>query len=478
MRRPPPTARDRRTGPAGFTIVEVMIAMLVLLVGILGVLKLLDGALAGTSGNNARVAATNLGRELAETTRALDYDELTPALLAGRLQARGLGSSSPWTIARRGVTYTIQERVCTYDDGADQIAASAPDNVCSPLPTAATGDENGDDFRRVSFDISWRDQGRTRSLTHTDLVVNPSGGLGPHITSFSPLTQTITAPVGTATIQYVSDAAASLHWRADNGEDEADATGGPTNWTVNWDIRALDNGTEVLDGTYRVTAQAFDGLGIPGDSKLATVILNRRRPYAPPSLSGGHDTRLSDWVDLEWALNSERDILGYRVFWSGADGLAGSDDDVQVCPAAAAEMLSEKASSCTDLNPAKSGATRYHVVAYDLAPGDNVLPGDPRSLLVAAPGEQPDAPSGALVATTSAGGTPTLTWEAPAAGGVSFYRIYRDGTAFADRQGRTGNASRTWTDDEAGGAGHQYWVTAVDAQYNESDPLGPVTWTP
>ena len=261
--------------------------MLVLLVGILGVLKLLDGALAGTSGNNARVAATNLGRELAETTRALDYDELTPALLAGRLQARGLGSSSPWTIARRGVTYTIQERVCTYDDGADQIAASAPDNVCSPLPTAATGDENGDDFRRVSFDISWRDQGRTRSLTHTDLVVNPSGGLGPHITSFSPLTQTITAPVGTATIQYVSDAAASLHWRADNGEDEADATGGPTNWTVNWDIRALDNGTEVLDGTYRVTLRG--PIQVPGSAWIAARVSGRMESWVgSPRIVAAH----------------------------------------------------------------------------------------------------------------------------------------------------------------------------------------------
>ena len=122
MRLSPPPTRDRRTGVAGFTLVEVMVAMLVLLVGILGTLKLFDGALTGTAGNNARVGATNLGRELAETARGLDYDKLTPALLADTLQARGLGAATPWKIVRRGVSYTIAESVCTYDDAADKIA--------------------------------------------------------------------------------------------------------------------------------------------------------------------------------------------------------------------------------------------------------------------------------------------------------------------------------------------------------------------
>lgn len=477
MRLSPPPTRDRRTGVAGFTLVEVMVAMLVLLVGILGTLKLFDGALTGTAGNNARVGATNLGRELAETARGLDYDKLTPALLADTLQARGLGAATPWKIVRRGVSYTIAESVCTYDDAADKIASSAPDNVCSSLPPGATGDDNGDDFRRVTFDVSWSDQGRTRSLAHNELVANPAGGLGPRITSLSPLTQTITTNLSTATITYQTVAAAALHWRADNGEDEANATGGPTNWVVNWSIGSVGSG-EILDGTYRVTGQAFDSLGVPGDSKLATVILNRRRPYAPPSLSGGHDTRVSDWVDLEWALNSERDIIGYRVFWSGPDDVAGNGDDVQVCPSNPVALLSEEASSCTDLGPADGGATQYYVVAYDRNPADQVAAGDRRSVSIAAPGPRPDPATGPLVATTGANGDPVLTWQAPPTGAVSFYRIYRDGTAIGNRHDRTGNSARTWSDDDAGATGHQYWVTAVNSQYNESDPLGSVSWTP
>jgi len=476
----PLTTQDRRTGPAGFTILEVMVAMLVLVVGLLGTLMLLDGALAGTSRNNERVGATNLGRELVETARGLDYDELTPALLVEKLQARGLGASAtPWTIERRGVTYTIAASACTYDDGADKIAASAPDDVCSPLPPGATGDDNGDDFRRISFAISWSDRGGTRSQSQTDLVANPSGGLGPRIASVSPPTQTVTANVATATIDYQTAPAAAVHWQADNGQDEAAATGGPTNWRASWNIGFAGGGSEVLDGSYRITAQAIDSLGIQGDSKLATVILNRSRPYAPRSPSGGHDTRLSpnSWVELEWRLNDERDIVGYRAFWSGPDGVAGNADDVQVCPAStAAPPLPETASSCTDLSPADGGTTKYNVVAYDRLSAGGEAPGTRATVAIAAPGSRPEPPTGPLEATTSANDTPTLTWGAPATGAVSFYRIYRGGTAIGDRHARTGDDSRTWSDDDGGAGARQYWVTAIDSAYNESDPIGPVSW--
>ena len=42
------------------------------------------------------------------------------------------------------------------------------------------------------------------------------------------------------------------------------------------------------------------------------------------------------------------------------------------------------------------------------------------------------------------------------------------------RYDRTATPARTYTDpDPDAGTSHQYWITAVDDKFNESDPLGP-----
>lgn len=463
----------------GFTIVEVLVASLVLVIGMLGVLTLLTGALRTTAANNERVGATNLGRELVEATRGLDYNDMSGTLVQARLQARGLGSGSPWTIQRRGVTYTVTATSCTYDDPADKLAATPPAGVCTPQPAGTTGDSNGEDFRRTTFQIDWREAGGIqRSVAQTTLVVNPSGGLGPRIVSFTPVAQTITQNVASATVTWTTTPAQTLRWAVDDGASSGSSTGSTT-FATTWSIGSSGSGSEVLDGTYQITAQPFDDRDIAGEVKRANIVLNRREPYAPPALSGGHDTRLGDWVDLEWSPNRERDILGYRVVWSGPDATAGTSDDAQVCPAPAdGAMLPATATRCADLSPPSGGAT-YFVVALDRGPDNQPRPGDRRTLTVSAPGSRPQAPGGPLAVTASADG-PRLSWNAPPAGVVSFYRIYRDGTGvgYADRLDRTSAATTGYTDGSAGGVAHQYWVTAVDTSFNESDPIGPVTWSP
>lgn len=503
----------------GFTIVEVIVAMVVLLIGILGVLSLLSGALLATAANNERVGATNLARELVEATRGLEYEDLTSALVVTRLQARSeLGSGSPWTIERRGVTYTVVATTCAYDDPADGYGASSPANACN-TGNAAGGDANGDDFRRTTFTVSWRDaRGPTKSASQSTLVVNPSGGLGPRITCFTPVSQTYApsapatpaacpaagAVASTATVAKVvwtTTTAQSLRWEADDGASRGDlvgasnATGGAT-FTTLWDIgdATVGNGSEILDGTYVVTGQAFDDRGIAGEAKRADVVLNRRAPYAPPSLQGGRNMRLGSRVDFRWDLNRERDVLGYRVIWAGADGALGGGDDVQACqPPAGATYLSPTTQSCTDFSPATNGATTYYIVAIDRAPDGALREGAERILPVSAPVTAPDPPTGLLTPTTTADGLARLNWTAPAsnaaspASDVAFYRIYRDDSdgnpatvQYADRLDRVDTPpsplATAYTDSESGATSRQYWVTAVNSAYNESAPVGPVTW--
>jgi hypothetical protein len=200
-------------------------------------------------------------------------------------------------------------------------------------------------------------------------------------------------------------------------------------------------------------------------------VLNRRQPYAPTAFAGGHDTRL-DVLDLQWSPNRERDVLGYRVV---RDGLLS---DTQVCPApSAGGMLAPTQTSCAVASPPTIPAT-YELVAFDrdTTATHPLRVGDAATLLVSIPSLRPAAPGGLQVATVS--GRPKLTWDRPSTGSVSFYRIYRDGTAvgYNDRYDRTSDDTPTFTDAAAGDGPHAYWVTAVNSSFNESSPIGPATW--
>jgi Tfp pilus assembly protein PilV len=458
----------------GFTLVELMAAALVLVVGMLSILTVLHSGIEKTTLSQQRVAANNLARELTETARTADYDTLTPSGAATALQAANvqLASESPseWTVKRGSTTYTIEATACTFDDPADDLQASpAVGNRCANNPGGAAGDANGDDFRRLAFDVSWIDLSHNQKYVHTQttLVANPAGGIGPRIVSF-PDAAAVGPGATTATFTVNTTYAASVHWNADDGTSEGDATpnASRTVWTITWPLKAVGAAGAILDGTYFVTAQALDDRGIAGDSKLATVTINRSAPFAPTGFNGGHDTRSGDWVDLVWQLNPERDIVGYQVFWAGADGIVGNANDVRVCPspAAGATYLGKAVSSCQDLTP-PNGAAKYYIQALD-----STQTGARTELSIPAPGPRPGAPASLGVAGAEA---PTLSWTAPASGTVKFYRIYRDGMAVGDRIGTSDTLSYTDVDD---GKVHSYYVSTVDDKYNESDLVGPVQW--
>ena len=425
----------------GFTIVEGVVACLVLVIGLLGVLTMLTGSLRATTANNARVTATNLTRELIEAVRALPYSDMSGAGVQARLQARGFGSGSPWTIERRGVTFTLASTSCTFDDPADKLAATPPADVCTPAPSGATGDPNGEDFRRTTFDITWNEPGgRPRTFSQTTLVVNPTGGLGPRITSFTPVTQSITSALTTsASITWTTTAAETLNWIVDDGQSSG-TVNGTTSFTSTWDLGTSGTGMEILDGSYQVTAQPFDDRGVAGEAKRANVVLNRRQPYAPPTLEGGHNTRLGDWVELQWTSNSERDILGYKAVWAGLDGIAGTFDDLQICPLLSeGTMLPPTTTACVDLAPPIGVDEVLRRRRRSQYRDGLARDGDRRILTLPAAEPAPEPAPLAAVTVTSVNNLPKLTWLAPSSGTSSFYRIYRDGS----RYDRTSDASTT-----------------------------------
>jgi prepilin-type N-terminal cleavage/methylation domain-containing protein len=489
-----------RSDERGFTLVEVMAAITILLAGVLGAVAMIDGANAGTATASDRVGAVNLARELTEGARAADYNKLDNANIVTELrkQPQLTGSlSGTWTLNRRGVNYTVTADACAYDDKKDGIATSPPPNVCSNEPTSATVDSNGDDFRRVNFTVAWTLNTKTRSVQQTTLIPNPSGGLGPRVISLSQ-TSVLVPPSGggagcsytspsTVSINALTTPANSLHWTTDNAGSEGDAPSADgRNWGITWD---LDN-PAVLDGSYTLTAQAFDDRGIPGDVKAATVGINRSCPQQPTGFDFGFNHRSttnhpSGVYEFQWQTNPERDIVGYRVYWAGPDGAPGGGDDALVCPSFGTTPI--QGTRCY-ADQSSGGATQtYYVVAVDLSnistTSSAPREGPPEQLTKTDPNSAPPTwPSGTNLTATLVDNYPTLGWDqqaTPAAGRtIQYYRIYRDGdpSLLRNRVDWTDGPASAWADPQPGATtSHQYWVTAVDDQFNESDPIGPVT---
>ena len=115
-----------RRNEHGFTIVEVMVAMVVLLVGLAGTITLLDQANASTTTDKAREGGVALARELVEATRSQSYDQLTQGNIVPVIRTRNgfTGSAvngNGWQISRRGITYTMAVGVCSVDDSNDGL---------------------------------------------------------------------------------------------------------------------------------------------------------------------------------------------------------------------------------------------------------------------------------------------------------------------------------------------------------------------
>ena len=491
-------APSRFASQAGYTLVEVMMAALVLAVGVLGTFTLLDTANKTIATSNGRVGATNLTREVTEYARGTDYDLLTPTQAETTLRARsritGTGATGAWKVERRGVTYTLTPEVCTFDDPKDGLSATAPANACAPAAAAIAGapvEVNPDDFRRLNLTAAWKDRQGKHKLKQTALVVNPSGGLGPRIKTFNEPA----AQISTGTqVQWVAganpvltDPADTLRWTVNDGVSLGEVVGtGATSWAFTWDLGTLDAPPFVYDGTYLVSAQAFDTRGIPGEARAVSVHVNRRKPYRPASVIGGRNGQHSGGVvDVDWARNKERDVLGYRVYRVDVNllGLIVTRTPI-VCDTSGLSYTVK--TSCTDTNPVSlprpSGTPDYEVRAVDytdLKAGTGLREGDPSDVFLSAASTPPGKP--VLAAPIPiVDNSPLLSWTAPAVGSgqrpIRFYRIYRDsGTGLTGRYDVTVDASTTWTDPNPGSAtAHRYWVSAVDDTNNESSPSNAV----
>jgi len=455
----------------GFTIIEVLVAATMVIVGVAAALSLIDRANATTVTTKSREAATSLARELVESVRAVQYDRLTPTTLLAELAAQpGLTDSvagGAYTLVRRNVIYTVTGSVCTLDDSSDGGGIQTGGNFCAGSAGLTTPpDRTPEDYKRATLRVAWTRAGVTRAVVQTALVNNPGSAGAPFVRSIAtnPIGQTmiVNPALGTLRLDFVtSSAAASLNWMID-GSVRASAPAPDAarlNWRVDWNLEGIP------DGPYVVGAEAYDAYGLAGPTRQLTITLNRFPPAPPSGVSGGRN-RYGD-VEIEWAANSERDIVGYEVRRGGE----------VVC---ALQTLGT-GTECLDSNPPDEagGSQTYTVYAFDRSDGAN-RPGSGTPVEVIAGNLAPVTP----VAVRRGSGDVTLAWTrpspedaGPAGDRIAYYRIYRDGRGYANRYAAwyAPEADVSWTDPDPGGTSHTYWVTSVDTHRLESESAGGVT---
>jgi prepilin-type N-terminal cleavage/methylation domain-containing protein len=507
----------------GFTIIEVLVASVILLVGMMGVLGIVAKSDSVSASNRAREQGIALQREIVEAARSTPYDQLTQNAIVARIRATaGLTDSTMtaagWTYRRRNVNFAVAVGTCAVDDPTDgtgphesagycltgtgsttpaqcagylgnsgSIAGAGAgargdcgidvnfdgavdglaDTTGAPCSNCSGTDSNPNDYKRIVVLVRWNKGMGSRYALQSTTLPNPGLAAAPAITLLSPPSVTV-LPGDAQTVNFsitLGSTPAAVAWYVD-GTGQGQATGSGVNWHFGWDLGPVNttgttpNPTEILDGTYVVSAKGVDAFGQAGTAKASTVILNRRVPYPPP---GPHAGRNDGNAYLDWGANAERDVEGYRAYRVQAGG------DQLVCNLT-------RITRCRE-NGMPSGDQQYYAVAVDRDSVGNLRDGDhSATVTIPATDTPPTAPP--TVVAAKSGSNTVLSWTAasdPDAGdSVQFYRIYRDGTDWVnDYFGRTaGPSNLSFTDTATDGDVHTYWVVAVDQSYTESRPLG------
>ena len=466
----------------GFTIIEVLAAMTVLAVGVLGTVGLLNVSARAAANSRAQEAGTSLAREVIEGARSIPYAKIQATTVDGQIQALpGLADADPapgWTIVRRGITFTVRTTECNFDDPSDG-GGPHDTSFCGDGAPAGTADKVPEDYKRVRVDIEWTSRGALHNVHQTELINNNGSAGAPAVRTLTlssplPVNNQVTSGNALTFALTTSSKPETAQWLLDGTAQAPITNGSGLAWSFSWDIGNAGAAGSVPDGSYVVSAQAFDAYGQSGPTKSYTVTLNRLAPTKVSGLVGGRTGDPLDpskpAVDLQWLPNPERDIIGYSV-----DRIDNAGNRVTVC----ARALQ---TSCIDTAPPNEDNLKYEVRAWD-----NDSSNQPRAgvvsdqLTVILANTPPFAPTG-LVGITNGDGSATLTWQPPSPAdpdpgdSIIFYRIYRDGRAFSNRYATwSGIGTLTFVDANTNDVQHDYWITAVDTHYAESVMVGPVS---
>jgi Tfp pilus assembly protein PilV len=494
-----PGSRLRLADESGFTLFETLIAAVILVVGLMGVFGLLNVSVKAGAQTRAREGATNLARQILEDARTIPYSQLSPTSVVKELKKmNGLGTIESGYISRResetqlAISYSVSVSECAIDDPKDGLAKTHGSTFCAAQQSWKEGetvDTQPENLKRITVEVKWAAQGRSPGVKQVETVTAAGQSIGLVATKLeltsptcpglscesSPTTPVITADASRLTFSVSFPAATTaIRWSLEGSQQEELALSeGATSATFSWPIDEPPLHPKVSDGTYQVSVQAVNATGVVGPPISIPVRLIRVVPAAPKPVEGGFNSiyvsgLATKVVELQWKANTERNVIGYRVY-NPLKQLA--------CPSASSTL--SLTTSCIVFPPPTPSEGSYTVVALYRNAKNEVAEGPATSLSALQATSTAAKEPTKLVATKEAEETVKLTWISPA-GSVAFYRIYRAprGTYGASPPNYTSrydvSTSATYTDTNATSE-NEYWVTAVSSTLTESKFLGPVT---
>jgi prepilin-type N-terminal cleavage/methylation domain-containing protein len=277
---------SRAREEAGFTLVEVLVAVVVLTVGLLGTFAVLRTSAHTTLTNRERQAETSLAREVLEDAGALPAWQLSSSApvgssqpLATALQSLIPGAGAPvgnvLQVTRGPASYRVTVTACAIDDPSDGVAGShvslpAPNRAwCPNLLTSGSPDATPDNEEQVSVTVAPSADPSGPTVQQSTLIVNrapvvssvTAGGgtctAGPPVscTSAQPITVSVTT----------TRPATLIRWFVNGGSRTTYTTTGTTSqftWTP-------PHGA----ATYTISAQAEYGQGPWGSAATQQIAI-------------------------------------------------------------------------------------------------------------------------------------------------------------------------------------------------------------
>ncbi len=149
---------DRFAGRRGFTLIEVMIALVVLLVGTLGVIAMQYSAVSGNAFSREIKIATNLGTTRIEEIKSTPYAGLssgTDTPVSSPAISGGVAFSRRWWVVANCIDLKL-----TNDDGSCSSSITAACNTtlknASAIRLRTCWNDGGGNNHSVTFDtVRW-----------------------------------------------------------------------------------------------------------------------------------------------------------------------------------------------------------------------------------------------------------------------------------------------------------------------------------
>jgi Tfp pilus assembly protein PilV len=530
-----PAAARIRHDEQGFSIAEVLIAMVILVVGLLGSATMLSQASDTSTTTQAREQAVALERELVEAARGVPYTELTTPLMVNAVQGTaGLGDADTnaggWQITRRGITFTVAMGVCSVDDPQDMLGADDSATFCvdgtgtasaarcrtllgssgdvrgtAAAATAAdrgdcgvdvnldgqvdaltggtgiacaagstTCDQIPDDYKRIVTLVRWTKGQGARFALQSSTVPYPGFSAAPTVLGLLPKdAKIIDASLSSQLFSATTNrSAASVGWSL-NGSPQGGADAVGATGTA-WTFPFVFGSPKTTAGATPAAGEVFDGI-----YTISAQAFDRYGQYGRAGIT-----------TLTLNRRQPYKLINFRAVHVGStvalDWAHSPEPDVKgyriyvsvggATPSVAQTIDSAATTSWTDTSPPASADVVYSAKAIDTDNGGQDEYGDPStaaSLDLTQTAPQP--PSSLFAKYTDASQTKVqLDWTA-APGSVAGYRIYRDGSGLSAQYDTvTGGATTSYIDTKLGGATHQYWIAAFDASGAESTPVAAV----